>query len=159
MPAGGLFGIINRYFWAALIVVTCVNAAVWWRRAQPVLEQQPERREGFRRLIRGWLIYGNIPWIVMGFGIVFGGVPSVFHYFNPKGGPFVIAWYVTIVLLWLLIGAWLFFMRGAEQLIEYSAPLNLRTQNPFMIKLFFLLGVGAGAVTLTMMLLGYVTVP
>lgn len=90
---------------------------------------------------------------------MFGGVPTIFHYFQPDGGPWVYAWYATVVLLWIFGGVWLFLKGGAEQLIEYRAPFRLKTDDPGTIKLFFVIGVVAGAVALTLMLLGYVTLP
>jgi hypothetical protein len=82
--------LLFRYFWLVFIVVTCANAAMWWRRAQAVIAQHPERRESYRRLVLGFVVWGNLPWVVMGLGIVIGGVPTVFHYFNPRNGPFVV---------------------------------------------------------------------
>lgn len=154
MPMGGLFGIISRYFWLLAIIVTCVNGASWWRRAQPRIEARPELGEGYRRLLRGWLIYWNIPWVVMGIGIVFGGVDGVFSYFRPSNSPYVIAWYVSFVILWILTAAWLFFMRGAEQLIEHPGIFNFSSQNPRAVKATFLLAVAGGIIILSMMALG-----
>ena len=94
--------LLLRHFWVMFIVVTSLNGAVWWHRAKPVIAAHPERRESYRRLIRGFLFWGNLPWVVMGLGILVGGVPTVFHYFNPRNGPFVIAWYCTVVLIWVL---------------------------------------------------------
>jgi len=36
------------------------------------------------------------PLIVMGLGILFGGGPTVWHYFNPWNGPVVLMWYGTV---------------------------------------------------------------
>jgi hypothetical protein len=89
--------LIFRHAWLLFIGVTCANGAIWWTRAKKEIAAHPELTETYRELVRGWLIYGNLPWVVMGAGILAGGVPSVFQYFNPRNGPFVIAWYVTVV--------------------------------------------------------------
>ena len=60
-----------------------------------------EPRPRARLCIRGWLVYGNLPWVVMGLGILFGGVPTIFHYFNPRNGPVVLIWYGTVIALWV----------------------------------------------------------
>lgn len=153
MPSGGLFGIIHRYFWLICIAVTCANGAIWWRRAQVRIAARPDLEPGYRRLIRGWLIYGNIPWIVMGIGVMSGNAAGIFSYFSPRNGPFVLAWYASVVLVWILCGFWLFFMRGAEQLVAHPGLLNLPAQDPRFIKAFFVISVAAGVVTLTMLLL------
>jgi hypothetical protein len=156
MQTRSVFSVVSQYFWLIAIVVTCVNGAIWWRRAQPKIAERPELEQGYRRLIRGWLIYGNIPWIVMGIGILYGGVSGVFMYFSAANGPYVIAWYVSVVVLWILTAAWLFFMRGAEQLIEHPGLLNLPSQNPRVVKAFFLLSLAGGIIALSMMVLGKV---
>jgi hypothetical protein len=153
MPATGAFAIVSQYFWLLAIVVTCANGVILWRRAQANIAARPELEVGYRRLILGWLIYGSIPWIVMGVGVVFGGVGGVFMYFSPKNGPYVIAWYATIVVLWVLSAVWLFFMQGVEQLIEHPGMLNLPSKNPRVVKAFFLVCLAGGIIGLSLMIL------
>src|SRR5436190_21486249 len=94
--------LIFRHAWFFFVLVTCANGATWWYRGRRKMAENPELRQGYRRLIRSWVIFQNLPWIVMGFGVLVGGVPSVFHYFSPRGGgPFVIAFWVTVVVLWI----------------------------------------------------------
>src|SRR6266513_4801553 len=102
MTLGDIFvQIMFRHAWLVFIAFTCINGAIWWRRGRTYIRANPALRSGYGRLIRGWLIFGNLPWLVMGVGIVFGRVPTVFHYFNPRNGPIVVAWYVTVVALWV----------------------------------------------------------
>jgi hypothetical protein len=150
--------VIFRHTWVLFIGVMCANAAVWWSRARREISRQPELEEGYRSLIRGWLIFGNIPWVVMGTGIVFGGVPTVFHYFDPRNGPFVIAFYVSIVVLWILTAYWVFLRGGAETLIRHPGLLNLPSQDPRVVKLLLLLSLAGGVAGLAMMVLGYARV-
>src|ERR1700720_2305634 len=94
--------LIFRHVWFLFVLVTCANGAIWWYRGRRKMAENPVLEQGYRRLIRSWLIYGNLPWLVMGAGVVVGGVPSVFRYFNPGGGgPFVIGFWVTLVVLWI----------------------------------------------------------
>lgn len=146
--------LIFKYAWFLFIAVTCINGAVWWRRGQQARAEEPELEEGYRRLIRWWIICGNLPWIVMGIGIIFGGVPSVLHYFNPRNGPFVMAFYVTIVALWIASFYWIFFRGGAEELVAHPGLLNLPGQKPVWVKALFLLSLIGGIIALTMMILG-----
>ena len=115
--------------------------------------------EGYRSLIRGWLLYGNLPWVVMGVGIVYGDVPSDFHYFDPRNGPFVVAWYVTVVVLWVLTAYWVFLRGGAEALIRHPGLLNLPVQEPWAVKAAVVLMLLGGVAGLTMMCLGFGAVP
>jgi hypothetical protein len=105
------------------------------------------------------MIYGNLPWVVMGAGILFGGVPSTMHYFNPRNGPFVIAFYVTVVLLWIATFYWIFFRRGAEDLIAYPGLLNLAVRQPWMVKAYFLLCLAGGVVAVLVMIFADIQTP
>jgi len=151
--------LVFRHVWILFVVITCANGAIWWRRARALIAEDPTLESGYRRLVRSWLVYGNIPWLVMGAGILFGGVPSVFHYFNPRNGPFVVAFYVTVVALWIATFHWLFFRGGAEDLIAYPGLLNLPVQRPWAVKVFFLLAVTGGVLGLLVMILGDIQIP
>jgi hypothetical protein len=155
MDANAVF----RHTWILFIAVTCANAAIWWNRGKKEIARQPELEAGYRSMIRGWLIYGNLPWVVMGTGIVLGDVPSVSHYFDPRNGPFVVAFYVTVVGLWILTAYWVFFKGGAEALIRHPGLLNLPSQSPAAVKAMVVLTLASGFAALTMMLLGYARVP
>lgn len=151
--------LLFRYAWLLFVLVTCFNAAIWWYRARRRIAQDPGLEPGYRRLIRWWVICGNLPWLVMGAGILFGGVPTVFHYFNPRNGPFVIAFYLTVVILWIAAFYWLFFRQGTEQLVTHPGLLNLPVERPWAVKTFFLLALAGGVFALLTMLLGDIQVP
>jgi hypothetical protein len=153
--------VVFRHAWVLFILFQCVQGAIWWRRAQPRIAQNPELREGYCRLIRSWLIYGNLPWLVMGAGILSGAVPSTMHYFNPRNGPFVIAFYVTVVALWIATFNWMFFHGGAEALVKYPGLLNL-PKRPWAVKavkVYFLLCLAGGVVGLSVMIIANIQVP
>lgn len=151
--------LLFRYGWLVCILVTCANGAVWWQRAKPRIAENPALEDGYRSLIRGWIIYGNIPWLVMGLGIMTGSVPSIFHFFNPRNGPFVLAFYATVIALWIACFYWLFFRSGAEALITYPGLLNLPGGKPWMVKAYFLLCLAGGIIGLLIMVFGNITPP
>jgi hypothetical protein len=103
------------------------------------MEENPALEAGYRRLIRWWLIWANLPWLVMGAGIVFGGVPSILHYLSPVDGPFVLAFYGTIGLQQISAFYWIFFRGGAEDLIDHPGLLNVRVKKASWVKAFFVL--------------------
>lgn len=148
-----------QHMWIVFILGTCANGAIWWIRGKKEIAAHPELEEGYRSLIRGWLLFGNLPWIVMGVGVVFGGVPDLFHYFDPRNGPYVIAWYVSVVAVWILTAFWVFVRGGAEALIRHPGLLNWPTQDPQTVKVLFLLALAGGVAGLTMMILGFVPPP
>jgi hypothetical protein len=151
--------LISRHAWLFLVGVTCANGVVWWRRGQKEAVAHPELAEGYKRLVRGWLLFANVPWLVMGAGIVFGGVPSIWHYFNPRGGPFVVAFYAAVVALWIALAQWVFVGGGAEALIRHPGLLEGRIQDPSSLKRWFAVALVGGAAALVAILTGLVRVP
>src|SRR4029079_10166528 len=115
--------LIIRHACLLVIVVTCANGAVWWVRGKKEIASHPQLERGYRYLVRRWLVYGNVPWVVMGGGILFGGVPSVSHYLNRRNGACVIAWCVTVAALSFGAVYWVFFRQGGEALVRHPGHL------------------------------------
>lgn len=114
------FKLIAKYFWLLAVFTTFLNVMVYKFRAQKHIRKNPKLKPGYDKLFRGYMFWLNIPWLVMGVGCEWGNVPSVFHYFRPQdGNPYVQAWFVSIIVLWILGTYWLLFKRGAEILSEY----------------------------------------
>src|SRR5688572_11682314 len=98
-----------HHAWLMFVAVTIANALILKYRSRRYIRERPELAEGYNRLFRGVLFWGNLPWILMAIGIEFGGVPSFFSYFRPRdGNPFVMAWFAVVIALWLLGFYWLF---------------------------------------------------
>ena len=144
--------LLLRHFWIAFIAVTCINIIIWRFRGRRYIEANPELEDGYARLTRGALLWGNAPWIVMGFGCTFGDVPSVFHYFRPRdGNPYVLAFFASVIVLWIAGFRWLFFRNGAEELIKHPGLFNWNITSPTFIKLIYTLCVFSGVIALVMM--------
>ena len=148
-----------KHTWAIFVVVTCANGAAWWVRGRSARAQNPELTEGYRSLIQGWLVYANLPWLFMGAGIVFGGVPSIFHYFDLRNGPWVTGWYAVVVGLWIATAYWIFLAGGAEALIRHPGLLNSTTQDPRAVKVLVGVALVGGLAGLLMVLLGVAPSP
>jgi hypothetical protein len=78
----------------------------------------------------------------------------MFHFFNPRNGPWVVAWFVTVAVLYALTLAWLFFWKGAEQLARHPALLHPsgHLQSPAAIRLVMTLGIAGGIVAMLVMI-------
>ena len=62
------------------------------------------------------------PWLVMGLGVWVGGVPTLWHFFNPRrGNPWVLAWWGVVIGINLLLFLWIFFRDGAEYMEAHPA--------------------------------------
>lgn len=141
-----------RQAWLIFIAVTVANALILKFRSRAHIQRQPELAAGYQRLFNGVLFWGNLPWVVMGIGIVFGGVHSVFSYFRPRdGNPFVLAWFAVVIALWLLGFYWIFARRGAEFLVEHPGLLRGTPKSPTMIRIGYCLMIAGGIMGLIFM--------
>ena len=152
--------IIGKWFWAGCIAVTLLNAAIFRVRANRRIKEHPELQEGYGKIIKGFVTWGNIPWVVMGFGCTIGGVPGVFHYFRPRdGNPFVTAFFVSVFFIWGLSAYWLFACNGAEMLTRHPGLFNYDFKSPLMVKLLWLLCLAGGIAGTLMMIFWNIPVP
>jgi hypothetical protein len=154
------FATFGKWFWAICIFVAFLNARTFQSRAHPHIQAHPELEEGYRTLTKGFLFWGNLPWVVMGIGCIFGGVPSVFDFFHPRdGNPFVLAFYFSVLLVWILGTNWLLFRGGAEMLVKHPGILNVDFKSPRTIVLFWFLCLAGGIVAVIMLFFGSMPLP
>ena len=147
-----MFEIMTQYFWAVAIVVTGINVAILKARSTRHIQANPELAAGYATLIRGYLIWMNIPWIVMGIGCTVGGVPTVLHFFRPQdGNPYVLAWFVSVFLLWIAGTYWLLFRGGAEMLVKHPGAFNTNISSPTAVKLLWFACLAGGVFGVIMM--------
>jgi hypothetical protein len=130
--------IIAKIFWVIAIGVTCLNAYVLRSRARKEIAQNPELADGYRQLITGYLILCNLPWLVMGLGMLVGHTPDVFDYLNPRSGnPYVVGFHVTGIFESALISYWIYLAGGAEILVTHPGVMNYDIKSPLVVKLLF----------------------
>ena len=155
-----LFTLITTYFWLICIVVIIANGAASKQKSKKYIEEKPELSEGYATLIRSFVLWGNVPWVVMGIGCTIGGVPSVWHYFRPQdGNPYVLAWFGSVFVLWILGTYWLLFRGGAELLVEHPGLLNIHFSDPLVIKLLWVLCLGSGVIGVVLMYTQDIPIP
>jgi len=134
------------------IAATLANALIFRSRGSKQAQGRPELEAGYRSIAIGYATWGNLPWVVMGIGCVFGGVPSVFHYFRPRdGNPFVLAFFASVFLVWILGSNWIVFKGGAEALVKHPGLLNYELKSPRMVILLWFFSLAAGIVAAIVM--------
>jgi hypothetical protein len=152
--------LVFKHFWVMFIAVTFANGAIWWRRSAKHRANNPQLSDGYRSVILGFVTWGNLPWVIMGAGILIGGVPSIFHFFDPRSGnAFVLAWFGSIIILWVLGTYWLFLRGGAELLASLPGLLQPPLTSPQAVKALWLIAVAGGIAAFVAMFSGAIPVP
>src|SRR5262245_32507724 len=111
-----------KWFWVAALVITGLNAAYYRYEANKDIRNHPERAEGYRRLIRGILLWSGLPWILLGVFTLTGAVDSIMDLFQTKL-PAALVWQVVVLLINLRMLYWIFVQGGAETLARHPAML------------------------------------
>lgn len=150
-----IFDFLTRYFWVIGLVLGVVNTAIKWVQLRPRMQASPELAPGYITLLRGFWLISTVPWLSMGIGILWGNVPTMWHFFYPSSGdPFVIAWWV-IYWGWVSILAyWVLFNGGAQMLVSHPGFLRGNPKNPKWLKLGLLVAL-MGSVIATVLVFNH----
>jgi hypothetical protein len=155
-----VFEFLEKWSWAAFILVTFLNAATFALRGRRQIQVHPELRDGYSSIIRGFVTWGNLPWVVMGIGCVYGGVPSVFSFFRPRDGdPYVLAFFCSVFLVWALGTYWLLCLGGAQKLVDHPGLLNIEIKSPRGVLVYWFLSLAGGIVATVWMFVYDVPMP
>jgi hypothetical protein len=152
-------GFIFQHTWILFIVVMCINGIILWMRAQSYIAQAPALKAGYVSLIKGWLFWGNLPWVVMGIGDLTGMTNGTQDYFHPRSlNPMVLAFDLVVVLIWVLGSNWIYFRGGADFLVKhpgfvvFNAPgVRKDISSPRIIQLIWTLCLAGGVISMIMM--------
>jgi hypothetical protein len=118
-----MFDFVNKYFWAIAAGVTLVNFRR--RTASPSSQPYGSSSSDDDVLYRRARVAMVAPWVVMGIGIIFGGVPGVQNYFRPQDlNPYVWAWYCCVFILSCVFAYWVILRDGARRAIELQLIRN-----------------------------------
>lgn len=150
--------IIFKHTWIMFIAVTIANGLILKYRSKKYIAEKPELEEGYEHFFKGWLFYGNTPWVIMMIGNLSGMTQNTFDYFNPKAmNPMVLIFHFSIIVLWVLSVRWIYFKNGAEfieshpGLLQRSSFRGNTNVTAKQIKLFFPLILFGGIVGMIMM--------
>jgi hypothetical protein len=113
-----LFNILGRYFWALGLCVTAYHYVVSTR-ALASRDPTDIRASPAAIALRRWFAVASaLPWVVMGWAILIGGVPNIWYFFRPQDrNPYVLAWFAALFILAFGFAFWVFFLEGAEKVV------------------------------------------
>src|SRR5262245_59016469 len=112
--------------WLVFVIITSVNVSILCFRSRPDIAKNSALDAVYLKLILGLLIFGNIPWLILGAALE---LPPAFS------GPLLIAFGVTLVVYWIAGLYWLVFRGGAEYLAAYPGIFRGPTPAPRTIKI------------------------
>lgn len=117
MAVVALFDLIGRYFWLIAIVIAAVNYLLIDLFADEQDRQVDQARR--RSYLARFAVLSSVPWVVMGFAQIVGGVPNLWAFLRPQdGNPFVWSWYASILATYIVFICWVFFRDGARTAAE-----------------------------------------
>jgi hypothetical protein len=142
-----LFQLFGRYFWAIAIVMSLVNYMIGRRRLADASGFNEIQRSDAQGLLVRLYLFSSLPWLVMGWGVLYGGVPSVFNYLRPLDhNPYVTYWYGSLFLLAIINALWVLLANGAVRTRELQewGVFGARQKNAitpeWVVKLLAVLG-------------------
>lgn len=148
--------LLLRHFWLVLIAVTVGNGYAWWTSVQSRIRINPNLEPGYRRLYWGYMIWCNVPWILMGVGILSGQVAGVHDFLRPtEGTPFVLLWYGAMGALICLGTYWIVLGGGAEMLERHPGVYMVPPWSANKLRLFWLGLIAWNVGIATLLFLGF----
>lgn len=111
---------IFDHTWIIFIAVTIINGIIFKVRSQSYIAKNPDLKDGYNKLILGWLICFNIPWVIIGIGDLTGLTNDVWDYFPPDPmNPWVLVFHAYLVAFGVIGSYWIFLRGGADFLVKH----------------------------------------
>jgi hypothetical protein len=111
--------IVNGYAWLLFLIAAW---ALLWPSSE--LGQRRANDAAFaaadRAIRRKLLFWTSIPWVVMGLAQLAGGI-QLWRFFEPRyGGPWVSAFFASVLALWIALAYWIFLGSGASVVVKHQ---------------------------------------
>jgi uncharacterized membrane protein len=149
---------ILKYIWIIFIISSIANASYFKKLSKEYVSENPELEKTYDGYIKNFLIFGNIPWVIMGLGMLTGMTDSILEYFNPREmNPIVLMLHASIIMIYILAIRWIYFKNGAEfiekhpGLMRKSTFSGKRNVTAKEVKLFFPLPLLGGIIAMVAM--------
>jgi hypothetical protein len=113
------------------------NTFIGWRSLLAQSETNEAIKQKYLQLFVLYAIWLNLPWLVMGAGILSGGAHGVLDYLVPSSGNLtVVFWWGLFLAMNFTIAIWVFFAGGAEKLEKFPGLPTLLSGTAAKIKIF-----------------------
>lgn len=113
-----LFSIVGRYFWLLCLIISAYRYVAGIRSLDSTGPSDPRASPAAIALRRWFAVASALPWVVMGWAILIGGVPNVWYFFRPQDrNPYVLAWFAAVFAIAAYFAFWVFILAGAEKVV------------------------------------------
>jgi hypothetical protein len=121
-----LFNILGRYFWLLCLSISAYRYLAGVR-ALSLGDPTDLRVSAEAIVLRCWFAVASaLPWVVMGWAILLGGVPNIWYFFRPQDrNPYVLAWFAIMFAMAFYFAFWVFLLGGAEKVVLLQ-PVELK---------------------------------
>lgn len=115
--------LLFKHFYIFIILGGFANYFSFRKRAKTLAHTHPDLTAGNQKILKAILIYGNLPWIFWGIGVLCGRIDSPVELFQPADlNPFVLLVHACILLIYFLLVKFVFFNNGAA-FLEKHMPI------------------------------------
>jgi hypothetical protein len=116
-----MFEMLLRHFWVVFLAVTFAKYLAARQRIRAAADLSAEEKQSGETCAKWFAMFSAIPWVIMGWGMVVGGLPSMFSYMRPQdGNPYVVIWVCTVLALTMIFAGWVLFAGGARKVRIYQ---------------------------------------
>jgi hypothetical protein len=121
-----LFSSVGRYFWLLCLGLSAYRYVVGIRSIATMGPSDPRASPAAIALRRWFALVSALPWVVMGWAILIGGVPNIWYFFRPQDrNPYVWVWFATLFAIAFGFAFWVFILAGAEK-VALLQPVELK---------------------------------
>lgn len=124
--------LLFKHFYILIILGGLANYFVFRKRMKVISTNQPELEAGFKQILKAFLFFGTLPWLILAVGVLLGKVEHIFSVFQPANlNPVVLLFHASVYVIYILTLKFLFMGNGAEFLKKHISLF----QNPRGVKL------------------------
>jgi hypothetical protein len=135
-----------KHFWLLLVLIHTINGIVLKFSVRKYIRTDSRLKKGYRDYLKGWFIIGNLPWLVIGVGVLTGLINNTFDGIDFTLNNVVsVVFLVTITAIWCAGVVWIYVKDGAKFLERHPGlifsplPFARTDLTSKQIKLRFLL--------------------
>jgi hypothetical protein len=141
--------VILKHFGLICLIWTILVSGLQKLYSLSKVKKYPELKEGYQKIILGFLIFMGLPWLIIAIGELVYGFSGVLILFSLKDGN-LFSWLFYIVLFceYLFLIVWVWFLGGGEYLHKYQL-MSYNFSSSIIAQVFVTLTILGGTIALT----------